>query len=258
MQLCKVIQYYILKKLSIEFFSPNQLSVFAEISGNFRRSTIGSQRFSIAHHSVGACDPRWGAKGHMPLLWIHHCLLGIVCRPIESRDEPIALHWRLMLCRRRRATRDSMACSILWLVTLGSEYHAPFQFKGLHEKDLDWKSYKWCLAFWCIWPCLTFHVSSFFSLILPCHKTSPLWQLKHTAQTSPCLGGAWQERPCRIALGSFTRWSVACWDGCGETVNGVLPVILIVGRLRLPAGSTLCLLLLQKAGLQEQHEEYPL
>ena len=186
--------------------------------------------------------------------------LGIVCRPIESRDEPIALHWRLMLCRRRRAIRDSMACSILCLVTFGSAYHAPFQFKGLHEKDLDWKSYKWCLSFWCMWPCLTFHVSSFFSLILPyitLSWTRPLWQLKQTAQTSPCLGGAWQERPCRIALGSFTRWSVACWDTCGETVNGVLPVILIVG-IRLPAGSTLCLLLLQKAGLQEQHEEYPL
>ena len=36
-----------------------------------------------------------------------------------------------------------MACSILWLIRLGSAYHVPctLQIQGLHEKDLDWKSY---------------------------------------------------------------------------------------------------------------------
>ena len=156
-------------------FLPQSAQCVCWDSGNVRRSTIGSQRFSIAHHSVGACDPSMRCQAAHAGAVNSPLLLGIVCRPIESRDEPIALHWRLMLCRRRRATRDSMACSILWLVTFGSAYHAPFQFKGLHEKDLDWKSYnyKWCLSFWCMWPCLTFHVSSFFSLILPCHEQGP-------------------------------------------------------------------------------------
>ena len=145
-------------KLSIEFFSPSSVCLLRsqETFEGAQLDLSDSPLHTIQWARVILDEvPRAAGAVNSPPL-------GIVCRPIESRDEPIALHWRLMLCRRRRATRDSMACSILCLVTFGSAYHAPFQFKGLHEKDLDWKSYKWCLSLWCMWPCLTFHVSSFF------------------------------------------------------------------------------------------------